>query len=89
MAQSGKESACNAGDLGLIPGLGKSHGEGKDYPLQYSGLGNSMNFIVHGIPKSCGIPQLFSSDYDWKAFIFTFHRAKKNGDSTETQTKCT
>ena len=32
----GKESACNAGDLGLIPGLGRSLGEGNDYPLQYS-----------------------------------------------------
>ena len=36
----GKESACNAGDLGSIPGLGRSPGEGKDYPLQYSGLEN-------------------------------------------------
>ena len=36
-----KESACNAGDLGLIPGLGRSPGEGKGYPLQYSGLENS------------------------------------------------
>ena len=35
-----KESAYNAGDLGLIPGLGRSPGEGKDYPLQYSGLEN-------------------------------------------------
>ena len=34
----GKESACNVGDLGLIPGLGRSPGEGKGYPLQYSGL---------------------------------------------------
>ena len=34
----GKESACNAGDLVLIPGLGQSSGEGKGYPLQYSGL---------------------------------------------------
>ena len=33
----GKESACNEGDLGLIPGLGRSPGEGKGYPLQYSG----------------------------------------------------
>ena len=33
-----KESACNAGDLGLIPGLGRSPGDGKGYPLQYSGL---------------------------------------------------
>ena len=38
---AGKESACYAGDLGLIPGLGRSPGEGKGYPLQYSGLENS------------------------------------------------
>ena len=38
---SGKESTCNVGDLGLIPGLGRSPGEGKGYPLQYSGLENS------------------------------------------------
>ena len=49
---AGKESACNAGDLGSIPGLGQSTGEGKGYPLQYSGLENSMDCIVHGIPKS-------------------------------------
>ena len=40
---AGKESACNAGDLDLIPGLGRSLGEGKGYPLQYSGLENSMD----------------------------------------------
>ena len=39
----GKESACNAGDLGSIPGLGRSPGEGKGYSLQYSGLENSMD----------------------------------------------
>ena len=39
---AGKESACNVGDLGLILGLGRSPGEGKDYPLQYSGLENSV-----------------------------------------------
>ena len=39
---AGKESACNAGALGSIPGLGRSPGEGKGYPLQYSGLENSM-----------------------------------------------
>ena len=49
---AGKESACNAGDLGLIPGLGRSPGEGKGYPLQYSGLENSMDCIVHGVAKS-------------------------------------
>ena len=38
---AGKESACNVGDLGLIPGLGRSLGEQKGYPLQYSGLENS------------------------------------------------
>ena len=45
---AGKESACNVGDLGSIPGLGRSPGEGKGYPLQYSGLENSMDCIVHG-----------------------------------------
>ena len=49
---AGKESACNAGDLGLIPGLGRSPGEGKGYPLQYSGLENSMDCIVLGVAKS-------------------------------------
>ena len=43
---AGKESACNAGDLGSIPGLGRSPGEGKGYPLQHSGLEKSMNCIV-------------------------------------------
>ena len=49
---AGKESACNAGDLGSISGLGRSPGEGKGYPLQYSGLENSMDCIVHGVAKS-------------------------------------
>ena len=44
---AGKESACNVGDLGSIPGLGRSHGEGKGYPLQYSGLENSMDCIYN------------------------------------------
>ena len=47
-----KESACSAGDLGSIPGLGRYRGEGKVYPLQYSGLEKSMNCIVHGVTKS-------------------------------------
>ena len=47
-----KESACNLGDLGWIPGLGRSPGEGKGYPLQYSDLENSMEYIVHGVAKS-------------------------------------
>ena len=49
---AGKESTCNVGDLGSIPGLGGSPGEGKDYPFQYSGLENSMDCIVHGVAKS-------------------------------------
>ena len=48
----GKESACNAGDLGSVPVLGRSPGEGKGYPLQYSGLENPMDCIVHGVAKS-------------------------------------
>ena len=52
----GKESACNAGDLRLIPGSGRSPGEGKGYPLQYSGLENVMDreawqATVHGVEK--------------------------------------
>ena len=54
---AGKESACNAGDLGSILGLGRSPGEGNGSPLQYSGLENSMDngawqATVHGITKS-------------------------------------
>ena len=48
---AGKESACNAGDLGLIPGLGRYPGEGKGYPLQYSGVENPTDCIVHGAAK--------------------------------------
>ena len=44
---AGKESACNVGDLGSMSGLGRSLGEGKGYPLQYSGLENSKDCIVH------------------------------------------
>ena len=48
----GKESTCNVGDLGSIPGLGRSPGEEKGYPFQYSGLENSMDCIVQGVAKS-------------------------------------
>ena len=53
----GKESACNAGDLGLIPGLGRSPGEGVNYPLQYFCMENSMDsgvwcVTVHGVANS-------------------------------------
>ena len=49
---AGKESTCNAGDLDLIPMLGRFPGEGNSYPFQYSGLENSMDLIVHGVAKS-------------------------------------
>ena len=49
---AGQESTCDAGDLGLIPGLGSSPGEGNGYPLQYPGLKNSMDCIVQGVAKS-------------------------------------
>ena len=50
---AGKESACNVGDPCLIPGSGRFPGEGNAYSLQYSGLENSMDCIVHGVTKSC------------------------------------
>ena len=51
-SSAGKESTCNAGDPSLIPGLGRSPGEGNGYPLQYSGQENSMECVVHGVTKS-------------------------------------
>ena len=56
-SSAGKESTCSAGDLGSIPGSGRSAGEGIGYSLQYSGLENSMDrrawqAIVHGVTKS-------------------------------------
>ena len=54
---NGKESTCNVGDLGLIPGSGRSPGEGHGNPLQYYCLENPMDWgawqaVVHGVPKS-------------------------------------
>ena len=65
LGSDGKESTCNAGDLGYVPGLGRSPGEGKGYPLQYSSLENSMDCIVHVVTKS----RTGLSD-----FHFHFHR---------------
>ena len=62
---AGEESARSAGGLGSIPGLGRSAGERKGYPLQYSGLENSVDCIVHGVTKS----QTRLSDF---LFHFTF-----------------
>ena len=63
---AGKESACNAGDLGLFPGLGRSPGEGNSYPLQYFGLENSMDCIVHGVTKGrTRLSDFTSLDLEW------------------------
>ena len=59
---AGKESACNAGELGSIPGMGRSPGEGKGYPLQYSGLENSMDCIVHGVYSPWGGKELDTTE---------------------------
>ena len=67
---AGKESTCNVGDLGSTPRLGKSPGGGKSYPLQYSGLENSMDCIVHGVAKSQRQLSDFHSSF-YKHFLGT------------------
>ena len=62
----GKESTCNAGDPGSFPGLGRSPREGKGYPLQYSGLENSMDCIGHGVAKSQTQLSDFHFPFPWK-----------------------
>ena len=61
MAQLSKESTCNAGDLGSIPGLGRSPGEGQGYPFQYSGLENSVDYNPWGRKESDMTEQLSPS----------------------------
>ena len=65
----GKESACNVRDLGSIPGLRRSPGEGKGYPLQYSGLDNSMDCIIHGGHKESDMTEWLSLSYIIKRII--------------------
>ena len=64
---AGKVSTCNAGDLGLIPGLGRSPGEGNGYLLQYSGLENSWT-VARQAPRSMGILQ--AKTLEWVAISF-------------------
>ena len=64
----GKKSACNAGDLGSIPGMGRSPGEGNGYPLQYSGLENSMDSIVHGVANNLTGLSDFHCVYDFSSY---------------------
>ena len=64
----GKESTCSARDLGSNPGLGRSSGEGKGYPLQYSGLENSKEFIVQWVAKS----QTRLSNFHFHVYIYIY-----------------
>ena len=66
---AGKESTCSAEDLGLLPELGRSPGEGKGYPLQYSDLENSMDCIVHGVAKSWTRTEQLSLSHRWLSGI--------------------
>ena len=72
---AGKESACHAGDLGSILGLGRSPGEEKGYPLQYSGLQKSMDCIDHGVTKK-------------RTWLSDFHFHEPVGDAKENKTVC-
>ena len=68
-SSAGKESICNVGVLGLMPGLERSPGEGKAYPLQYSGLKNSTDCVVHGVAKSR--TRLSDCHYQWRPPLLT------------------
>ena len=69
---AGKESACNERDLASIPRLGRFPGEGNCYPLQYSGLENSMDCLVHWVAESDITEQgsLSFSSMDIKLMIY-------------------
>ena len=71
---AGKESACSVGDLGLIPGLRRSPGERKGYPLQYSGLENSLECKVHRVAKSwTGLSDFHLQILDFMSYLENNH----------------
>ena len=79
---AGKESTCKVGDLGLIPGLGRSSGEWKSYPPQYSGLKNSKDYIVHGVVHGAAKSQTRLSDFHFhKTNLITLLGMKTFSDS--------
>ena len=80
-----KESACNVGDLGSIPGWRRSPGEGNGYPLQYSGLENSMDLIVHGVAESDTTERL-SLFRIWTNLHALAHSKKMKNKSTDKST---
>ena len=85
-SSAGKESVCNTGDLGPIPGLGRSPGEGKGCPLQYSGLENPMDGIVHGVAESDTTEQLSLSLHIKKNSIRSFLSAFLSTTATTANT---
>ena len=74
---AGKKSACNAGDLSWISGLGRCPGEGKGYPLQYFGLENSMDCIVHGVAKS----RMWLSDFHFSVLGTVLASCRRDSQS--------
>ena len=64
---AGEKSACNAGDLGLIPWLGRSPGEGQGYPLQYSGLENPMDYSRKESDTTEQLALPFTDSLVWRA----------------------
>ena len=79
---AGKESTCNAEDLGLIPGLGRSPGEGNGYPLQYSGLENSMDCIVHEVAKS----QTWLNNFHFTSLLGIYPKETQKGSPRDMYT---
>ena len=71
-----KESTCNVGDLGSIPGLERSPGEGNGYPFQYSDLENSMNCTVYGVAKSWTRLSDFHFHYIYMTYVQTLYLYK-------------
>ena len=82
-SSAGKESTCNVGNLGFIPGLERSPGEGKGYPLQYSGLKNSMECISMGLQTAGHDQMTFISHReiveDREAWHAAVHRLQRAG----------
>ena len=79
---AGKESTCNAGDLGWIPGLERSPGEAKGYTLQYSGLGNAMDRRLRGITKSRTQLSDFHFPVSLVSFLFSSSFCQLNSTSS-------
>ena len=68
-SSAGKESACNVGNPGSVPGSGRSAGEGKGYILQYPGLENPLLYTVHGVAKS----RTQLSDFHFRGYMWFMH----------------